>query len=143
LHNIKPIFFGAGSELHGIAVHDALKKINQVCRSPGLGRNQLTLKFPPLVIHVVITLLFNDHVMHDHPCYLPRYLLAPCSNRVPSNSAERLQQTKWPLHILPSSFLLFSKSTPFPVFRDADCLYKCRPRPLGSLYHYRTRSRMC
>jgi hypothetical protein len=28
--------------------------------------NQLTLKIPPLIIDAIITLLFNDHVMHDH-----------------------------------------------------------------------------
>jgi hypothetical protein len=43
-----------------------LKKICEICRWLGLGRNQSTLKFPPLIILVVITLLLKDHVVYDH-----------------------------------------------------------------------------
>jgi hypothetical protein len=28
--------------------------------------NLLTLKIPPLIIDTIITLLINDHVVHDH-----------------------------------------------------------------------------
>jgi hypothetical protein len=48
-----------------------------------------------------------------------------------NNSPTRLEHTKYPLHILPSRLLLFSKPTLGFFYRFADCLHKCA---LGRIY---------
>jgi hypothetical protein len=84
------------------------------------------MKFPFLVIHAVITLLLNYHVLHDHirsydpPCVLS----ALCSGMLPNNSPTRLEHMKWPLDIFPHSLLLFNKPTLFLVFGCVGCLHK-------------------
>jgi hypothetical protein len=95
-----------------------------------------------LVIHVVIVLLLNYHVVHDHTSSydLPPCLLAPSPSMAPNNSPTRLVHTKCPLHIIPSSFLLFNKPTFFLFFRIADCLHKCGPTKIynrlnNTLFH--------
>jgi hypothetical protein len=48
--------------------------------------NQLILKFAPLVMEAFITLILNDHVVHDHTSshHLAHHLCAPCHDRVPN-----------------------------------------------------------
>jgi hypothetical protein len=84
------------------------------------------LKFPPLVIHSVITFLLNDHVcvitqpvMTSHIFSL-LHVLARCR----TISQREMDHTKCPLYNLPSSLLLFSKPTLFLVFSLVDCLHK-------------------
>jgi hypothetical protein len=80
-----------------------------------LSLNQLTLKFAALVMEDFITLILTDHVVHDHTSsrHLPRGLNTPCSSRVMNNRSPRLEHTKYPLHIFPTSILFFGKLTFF------------------------------
>jgi hypothetical protein len=108
----------------------------------GSGATKSPKKFPALVIHVVIVLLLKYHIVHDHTSSydLPHCLLAPSPSMAPNNSPTRLVHTKCPLHIIPSSFLLFNKPTFFLFFRIADCLHKCGPTKIynrlnNTLFH--------
>jgi hypothetical protein len=111
-----------------------MKKISQVCVRSRLGHNQITFKFPPLVVHTIIVLLLNDYAVHDHTSnHVLQHYLLPCRTRVPNNSPARLQHIKCPLHNLPSSFLIFSKPILFLVFRIVDCLHKCGAGRIDSI----------
>jgi hypothetical protein len=103
-----------------------LKKIYVVCRWSGLGHNQLTLKFPPLVIHSVITLLLNGHVRMITQAVMISHIfsLLHVLERCQTIGQREMDHAKCPLYILPSSLLLFSKPTLFLVFRLVDCLHK-------------------
>jgi hypothetical protein len=124
---VEPNLDGVYCEFRGLAFHDALEENLRYCWSSRLGRNQFTLKFSPLVILIVITLLLNNHIVHDHTNShdLPYLLLPPCASKVPKNSPTRLEHTKFSLHILPDRLLLFCKHTLCLFYRFANCLHKC------------------
>jgi hypothetical protein len=72
-------------------MHELLPKCH-----PYRWLSQLTLKISALVIYAVITLVLNDHVVHDHTSchHIPYPLCAPSSSRVANNSPPRLKHTK-------------------------------------------------
>jgi hypothetical protein len=71
------------------------------------------LKIPPLIIDTIITLLLNNHVMHDHASIyeLPYLQNTPLPSRMSNNGLTRLQNTKCSLHILPASLLFLSPTS--------------------------------
>jgi hypothetical protein len=97
--------------------------------------NQLTLKILPLIIDAIITLFFNDHVMHDHTSShdLPHMLNTPCLSWVTNNGPTRLKNTKCSLHIFPASLLFFGKPIVFLLSGITMCLHKNRPLRIDTI----------
>jgi hypothetical protein len=97
--------------------------------------NLLTLKIPPLIIDAIITLLFNDHVVHDHTSShdLPHLLNTTCLSWVMNNSPTRLKNTKCLLHIFLARLLFFGKPTVFFLSGIMMCLHKNRPLRIDTI----------
>jgi hypothetical protein len=55
---------------------------------PWYWLSQLTLKIPALIIDIIIPLVLNDHIVHDHTSshHISHHLRTPSSSRVPNNS---------------------------------------------------------
>jgi hypothetical protein len=97
--------------------------------------NQLTLKILPLIIDTIITLLLNDHVVHDHISShdLPHLLNNLLLSSVTNNGPTRLENTKCSLHIFPTSLLFFRKPTVFLLSGITMCLHKNRPLQIDTI----------
>jgi hypothetical protein len=97
--------------------------------------NQLTLKISPLIVDAIITLLFNDHVVHDHTSShdLPHLLNTPYLSWVTNKGPTRLKNTKCSLHIFSASLLSFGKPTVFFLSGITMCLHKNRPLRIDTI----------
>jgi hypothetical protein len=101
-----------------------MEKILKGCWS-WIWSNQLTLKIPPLIIDTIITLLLNDHVMHDHTRShdLPHLLNALLLRWVMNNGPARLKNTKCSLHIFPARLLFFREPIVFLLALGSRCIF--------------------
>jgi hypothetical protein len=82
------------------------------------------------VIHRMLLLTFNNHVMHDDTCIhgLPNLSLGSCKCRKPDNSESCLEHTKCTLDILLASLLTLCEPRFFTSWHSAsDTLHKCCP----------------
>jgi hypothetical protein len=120
------------SAITNLLVH--MEELLKYCCSWMWG-NQLTLKFPPLVMDAIIAFILDDHVMHDHASSydLPHRLCVPCTRRVANNIRPRLEHTKYTLHILPACFLSLSKPSIFLLRWFTNCLHKSRPGGIDAI----------
>jgi hypothetical protein len=84
----------------------------------------ITLKLATIVIEVVITLLLNGRLVHDHTSsyHLMHDLNITCSSKMMNNSPPSLEHTKFPFHIFPPSLLPLGKPFHFLNWRITNCL---------------------
>ena len=85
-HMLNPIIF----QLHvSFSITHFIMKLGKLfkhCRSSMLTHNILTLKLKPLIVDTFRTLIFYDHIVHNHTSchHLPQLLGARSPSRIPN-----------------------------------------------------------
>ena len=66
------------------------------CHSSMLRHNILTLKLKPLIVQTFRSLVFYDHIVHDHTSshHLPQFLRAPDISRIPNDAPIEIAKLK-------------------------------------------------
>src|SRR5215216_5818021 len=78
-----------------------------------LGKRSLSVVWLVLLdqTHWILSLILNDHVVQDHTTvhHFPHLIFRPSHSRKPVNCKPLLEHIKWPLHVLPASFMFLGK----------------------------------